>query len=142
MILFLLQNKVMKKILIPAIVLFSMLTSCGNNDAGTSETTEDTTRTQQNSGPDIKDESVRYGSDTVTFNGYVAYDDNIEGRRPVVLVVHEWWGLNNYVKERAKQLAAMGYLAMAVDMYGNGKEAANPEEAMALATPFYKTPQL
>lgn len=132
----------MKRQFIPGLILLSLLGSCGNNDTGTSGNGGDTTRSESASAPDVKDETVRYGSDTVTFNGYIAYDDNLEGKRPVVIVVHEWWGLNEYVKERAKQLAGMGYLAMAVDMYGNGKEAANPEEAMALATPFYKSPQL
>jgi len=56
--------------------------------------------------------------------------------------VHEWWGLNDYPKKRAKQLAEMGYIAIAVDMYGDGKVAANPQEAMAMATPFYKNPEL
>ncbi|MDG2304168.1 MAG: dienelactone hydrolase family protein [Candidatus Binatia bacterium] len=52
--------------------------------------------------------------------------------RPGVLVVHEWWGLNDYVKGRAQQLAALGYEALAVDMYGGGQTAANPEEANGL----------
>jgi dienelactone hydrolase len=60
----------------------------------------------------------------------------------VVLVVHEWWGLNDYTKMMARKLAALGYLAMAVDMFGNGKNAANPEEAKELTTPLYKDPQL
>ena len=132
----------MTKLYFLALVFVSTLASCGNNDAGTTKSPEDSTHARQASEPDIKDESVSYGTDTVSFNGYVAYDGNREGRRPVVMVVHEWWGLNDYVKARTRQLAEMGYLAMAVDMYGNGKQASNPEEAMALATPFYKSPQL
>ena len=132
----------MKKHFLPALVFFSLVTSCGNNEANTSEKADDTKAAQPSAAPDIRDESVRYGSDTVTYNGFLAYDENREGRRPVVLVVHEWWGLNDYAKDRARQLAEMGYLAMAVDMYGNGKQAGNPEEAMALATPFYQSPEL
>lgn len=132
----------MKKLLIPVFLVFAVLASCGDNNANNSANGADAAQAQRSSGPDIRDESVRYGTDTVTFNGYLAYDDHREGRRPVVLVVHEWWGLNDYVKDRARQLAEMGYLAMAVDMYGNGKQAANPQEAMALATPFYKSPAL
>jgi dienelactone hydrolase len=59
-----------------------------------------------------------------------------------VLVVHEWWGQTDYVRNRAKQLAAMGYIAMAVDMFGGGRKAANPQEAGAMAMPFYQNPQL
>jgi dienelactone hydrolase len=88
----------------------------------------------------IKTETVTYSADGVTMNGYVAYDDAIKGERPVVLVVPEWWGLNDYVKRRARQLAELGYLAIAVDMYGDGKVAADPAEAGKMATPFYKDP--
>jgi dienelactone hydrolase len=76
------------------------------------------------------------------FNGYVAYNESAKGPRPVVLVVHEWWGVTDYVKSRARQLAEMGYLAMAVDMFGNGRTAGNPGEAQAFAGPFYGDPSL
>jgi dienelactone hydrolase len=56
--------------------------------------------------------------------------------------VHEWWGVNDYVRRRARQLAEMGYVAMAVDMFGNGKTADNPGDAGKLAMPFYENPQL
>jgi dienelactone hydrolase len=65
----------------------------------------------------------------MTFKGYLAYDDAITEKRPGVLVVHEWWGLNDYARKRAEMLAAEGYTALAVDMYGNGKQAAHPEDA-------------
>ncbi|RYG28222.1 MAG: dienelactone hydrolase family protein, partial [Chitinophagaceae bacterium] len=58
------------------------------------------------------------------------------------IVIPEWWGLNDYPKERAKQLAALGYIAMAVDMYGNGKTADNPDSAGKYATPFYQDPKM
>jgi dienelactone hydrolase len=70
------------------------------------------------------------------------YDAAKEGKRPAVLVVHEWWGQNDYVRNRAKQLAELGYIAMAVDMFGGGKTAANPQEAQAMAMPFYQNPQM
>ena len=72
----------------------------------------------------------------------MAYDENIEGKRPAVLVVHEWWGLNDYVKMRVRELAKLGYIAMALDMYGNGKRADNPTDAGNLAGPFYQNPQM
>ena len=67
---------------------------------------------------------------------------NKEGKRPAILVVPEWWGLNDYTRSRAKQLAELGYIAMAVDMYGDGKIGNDPKEAQALATPYYKDPTL
>lgn len=90
----------------------------------------------------IREENVSYTSNGVTLKGYVAYDERITGKRPAVLVVPEWWGLNDYVKSRARQLAEMGYIAMAVDMFGDGKVASNPQEAQALTAAFYKDPQL
>lgn len=90
----------------------------------------------------LKDENVSYSANGTNMNGYLAYDANKQGKRPAVLIVHEWWGLTDYPKMRAKQLAELGYVAFAVDMYGNGKTAANPQEAQSLATPFYKDPNL
>lgn len=90
----------------------------------------------------IKEEPVTYSVGGKNYNGYVTYDSNQAGKRPAVLVVHEWWGLTNYPRSRAKQLAELGYIAMAVDMYGDGKTAADPKEAQALATPYYKDPTL
>lgn len=90
----------------------------------------------------IKTEMVTYTADGTTMYGYVAYDSAIKGKRPVVLVLPEWWGFNEYVKKRARQLAELGYLAMAVDMYGDGKVATTPDEAGKLAGPFYGDPQM
>lgn len=92
--------------------------------------------------PKLKEENVTYTGDGVTMNGYVVYDENKEGKRPAIMVIHEWWGLNDYAKRRAKQLAELGYIAMAMDMYGNGKTADNPDSAGKLATPFYQNPQM
>lgn len=77
----------------------------------------------------IKGETVEYTSNGTTLKGYLAYDDSIEGKRPGVLVVHEWWGLNDYTKMRADMLARLGYTALAVDMFGEGKIAAHPSDA-------------
>jgi dienelactone hydrolase len=92
--------------------------------------------------PVIKEVMVSYKSGNITFKGFIAYDESLKGKRPVVLVVHEWWGLNDYTKMRARKLAGLGYIAMAVDLFGNGKNAVNPKEAQDLTMPFYKDPQL
>jgi dienelactone hydrolase len=82
----------------------------------------------------VQGKEVSYQANGVTLKGYVAYDDAIKGRRPAVLVVHEWWGHNNYVRHRADMLAKLGYTALAVDMYGDGKLANHPDDAGKFAT--------
>lgn len=79
-------------------------------------------------------EQVTYTVDGKTMKGYLAYDANSKKQRPGVLVVHEWWGLNDYVRKRADMLAGLGYTALAVDMYGDGKTADHPKQAGAFAT--------
>lgn len=78
---------------------------------------------------EIKTEAVEYKAGDTVLKGYIAYDDRIKGKRPGVLVVHEWWGHNDYVERRARMLAEMGYTALALDMYGDGKQAAHPGDA-------------
>lgn len=90
----------------------------------------------------IKEDAVSYTLDGKTYKGYVVYDSSKQEKRPAVLIVHEWWGLTDYPRMRAKQLAELGYIAMAVDMYGDGKTAEDPKTAQDLATPFYTDPQL
>jgi dienelactone hydrolase len=101
-----------------------------------------TTSGEKLSSPKIKEEKVTYKVGNTVFKGVVCYDENLKGKRPAVLVVHEWWGLTDYPIMRAKMLAELGYIAMAVDMFGNGKIAANPTEAQAYTKPFYADPQL
>ena len=73
--------------------------------------------------------NVEYSAQGVVLKGFLAYDDKIQGKRPGILVVHEWWGLNDYARKRAKMLAGLGYTALAVDMYGEGKQAMHPADA-------------
>ena len=79
---------------------------------------------------EVVGEEVSYRTDSTELKGYLAYDDSIKGPRPAVLVVHEWWGHNDYARTRARMLAQMGYTALAVDMYGDGKRADHPDDAM------------
>jgi dienelactone hydrolase len=79
--------------------------------------------------PELIEKEISYGTGDVSMNGYLVYDNSIDEKRPGVLVVHEWWGHNPYARERARKLAELGYVALAVDMYGNGKQAGHPEDA-------------
>ncbi len=82
-----------------------------------------------NAHAEIVTKEVSYQQGSTTLKGLIAYDNSVEGKRPGILVVHEWWGHNSYARSRAKQLAKLGYTALAVDMYGNGKIADHPEDA-------------
>jgi dienelactone hydrolase len=86
----------------------------------------------------IRAETVEYKHGDVVLQGYLAYDDSVVGKRPGVLVVHEWWGINPYIKRRVEQLAKLGYVAFAADIYGKGMRASTPEEAGKLAG-IYRT---
>ena len=72
---------------------------------------------------------IEYSVADASHQGYLAFDDEIAGPRPGVMIVHEWWGLNDYIVRRAHMLAELGYVALAVDMYGGGRIAENPDEA-------------
>lgn len=87
--------------------------------------------------PQIVGEAVAYTHDGVELEGYLAYDANREGKRPGILVIHEWWGLQEHPKERARRLAGLGYVAFCVDMYGKGKVTDDPKQAGAWAAAFY-----
>lgn len=76
---------------------------------------------------------VSYEHGDLPLEGYIAYDPSRQGKRPGVLVIHEWWGLNEYPRRRARQLAGMGYVAFAADMYGHGTVAETPKQASELA---------
>ncbi len=83
-------------------------------------------------------QEVSYDAQGVTMKGYLAYDKDIKGKRPGILVVHEWWGHNDYARKRAMMLAGLGYTALAVDMYGDGKQADHPDDAGKFAAAVSK----
>jgi dienelactone hydrolase len=86
----------------------------------------------------VKTEVVEYKQGSTVLEGYLAYDDSVKVAKPGVVIVHEWMGLNDYAKRRARELAAMGYVALAADIYGKGERAKDMKEAGELATK-YKT---
>ena len=78
---------------------------------------------------EIVTQEISYQQGDTTLKGFVAFDDAIEDVRPGILVIHEWWGHNDYARKRARMLAELGYTALAVDMYGDGKTADHPDDA-------------
>lgn len=81
----------------------------------------------------VTSKKITYKHGDVSCVGYLAWDDAVEGPRPGVLVVHEWWGLDEYARKRADQLAGLGYVAFAADMYGEGKVAEHAKDAGEMA---------
>ncbi len=106
-----------------ATIILILSVSCKENKDQTSETENEPLPVK------VKGIEVTYATDSTSLKGYIAYDENQKGKRPAILIVHEWWGHNDYVRERADMLANLGYTAMAVDMYGDGKQADHPDDA-------------
>jgi dienelactone hydrolase len=78
---------------------------------------------------EVQTQEVEYTQNGTILKGYLAYDSSTMGKRPGILVVHEWWGHNKHARERAHMLAKIGYTALAIDMYGDGKLANHPKKA-------------
>jgi dienelactone hydrolase len=83
---------------------------------------------------EVKTKVVEYEYGGTKLKGLLAWDDSVKGKRPGVLVVHEWWGLNRHAKERAERLAELGYVAFACDMYGEGQVTEHPKKAGEMAS--------
>lgn len=114
-------------------ILLTQFVAC-NTPKSEANTDTDSSESAQMSSASVVGEEVQYAADTVQMMGYIAYDKNISGPRPAVLVVHEWWGHNEHARNAADKLAAMGYLALAVDMFGGGQVAAHPQDAGAFTS--------
>ena len=90
----------------------------------------------------IEGKTVVYQAGDTVMKGYLAFDKARTGKRPGVLVVHEWWGLTDYCRMRARMLAELGYTALAVDMFGDGQTALNPDDAKRLTGEVMKDPKV
>ncbi len=122
-------------------IITILISSCNGNEKDESKTTVTTDATSTTKAI-IQSENVDYMSDGLTMKGFVSYNADTTKLKPVVLILPEWWGIGEYTRGRAMQLAELGYLAFAVDMYGEGKTAETPVEAGKLATPFYTSATL
>ncbi|HZE86030.1 MAG TPA: dienelactone hydrolase family protein [Puia sp.] len=122
------------KLLAGSLLVTGLFAACNNE-------TKPDTQAAAAPGSGLKEETITYQGDSATMNGYLVYEDSITKRQPVVLVVPEWWGLVDYPKERARQLAKLGYVALAIDMFGDGKTFDNPDSAKKYAMPFYYHPE-
>jgi dienelactone hydrolase len=87
---------------------------------------------------EVKTETVEYRQGDTVLQGYLAYDTAVKGPRPGVLLIHDWMGCSDHQKEQVQKLAALGYIALAADLYGKGVRPANAQEAGAEAGKYYK----
>jgi len=129
------------KLLVINLAILFFIISC-NNSKNKNETINIKDSAMTNTTSAIKEDTVSMIVNGKNYVGFVAYNENEKGKRPGILVIPEWWGLNDYIRSRAKQLAELGYVAMAVDMYGDGKLGNDPKEARHLATPYYNDPAM
>src|SRR5881396_2010023 len=88
----------------------------------------------------VKTRAIEYRQDGTVLQGFIAWDDAARGKRPGVLVVHEWWGHNEHARNQARRLAEAGYVGFALDMYGKGKVTTHPQDAQAFASEATKDP--
>ena len=115
------------------LVIFSatLLAACGSSQESNADKEMDMRDSVELAKkPYVEGREVRYTTDSTTMTGYLAYDSNIEGKRAGILIVHEWWGHTDHVRKRADMLAELGYVGFALDMYGDGKKADHPDDAM------------
>lgn len=117
----------MKKLMSIVAGIF-LITSCASNNVKSGE-------------KNIKETVVNYNSGSTKLKGYLVKDQNSNEKRPGVLIVHEWWGNNDYARMRAKMVAELGYTVMALDMYGEGKTVETPNEAGELAKKTMSNPE-
>lgn len=89
---------------------------------------------------DVKTREIEYRQGDTVLRGFIAWDDAVKSKRPGVLVVHEWWGLNEHARAAARHLAEAGYVGFAIDMYGNGKVATHPQDAQGFMVEATKDP--
>lgn len=88
----------------------------------------------------IQEEAVTYKDGDTVLKGFIVYDDASKAKRPGIIVVHEWWGINQHMRDEARRYAVAGYTAFVADIYGDGKTADNPKDAGAMVVALRKTP--
>ncbi|NIQ00092.1 MAG: dienelactone hydrolase family protein [Nitrospinaceae bacterium] len=131
-----------------AFILIFSFTACSDSDVQKNGGGPSDSEVQTTEGPppdsespkkaDIQTQEIDYTAGDTTLKGYLAWDKAVTGKRPGILVVHEWWGHNEHARERARMLAKLGYTALAVDMYGDGQTADHPKKAGELMSAAMK----
>lgn len=120
------------------IIAFSVILSACKSDKKEENQKEQGEVIQEENPIEVIGKDISYETKSTIMKGYIAHNSAIEGKRPGILVVHEWWGHDEFAREKADELAEMGYVALAVDMYGQGKQAEHPDEAMEFSSRLMK----
>ena len=117
----------------PVITLILALaaSACAGGESGDAD---DEAQAEMAAEAQIETREVEYTANGTVLQGFVAWDASMEGQRPGVLVVHEWWGHNEHARNQARRLAEAGYVGFALDVYGKGMLATHPESANAMMT--------
>lgn len=129
----------MKSLAVVLIALTLILFSCTYGDKKASGTIAPI---GEESSMLIRSDSVVYYADSMKCIGYASVDTSTMDKKPIVLIIPEWWGVGDYVKNRSVKLAKLGYFALVADIYGKGTYAEDPTEAQGLSEPFHSDFQL
>jgi dienelactone hydrolase len=127
----------MKNLIVLILTLPLAIISC-KTESKDKAASKQTSTIQKEDPVSIVGEEITYKTDSTLMRGYVAHNSAIDEERPGIIVVHEWWGHDDFARKKAEKLAELGYVALAVDMYGQGKTANHPEEAMAFSSKVMK----
>ena len=127
----------MKNLIVLILTLPLAIISC-KTESKDKAVSKQTSTIQKEDPVSIVGEEITYETDSTLMRGYVAHNSAIDEERPGIIVVHEWWGHDDFARKKAEKLAELGYVALAVDMYGQGKTANHPEEAMAFSSKVMK----
>jgi dienelactone hydrolase len=120
------------------LIVTASLLACKSENKEEGNNTEAVESIQKEDPIQVIGKEITYESDTTLMRGYIAHNSALKEKRPGIIVVHEWWGHDDFARNKADELAEMGYVALAVDMYGEGKQAEHPEEAMAFSSSVMK----
>jgi dienelactone hydrolase len=118
-----------------------LLAACSHSGAKTSAPTIESSPTDPAPGLRIGTQELTYEADGVKLKGFLAWPASAVDKRPGVLVAHEWWGINDYARDRARKLADLGYVALALDMYGDGKSSEHPADAKVMMMQVMSNPE-
>lgn len=127
----------MKNLIVLILTLPLAIISC-KTESKDKAASKQTSTIQKEDPVSIVGEEITYETDSTLMRGYVAHNSAIDEERPGIIVVHEWWGHDDFARKKAEKLAELGFVALAVDMYGQGKTANHPEEAMAFSSKVMK----
>lgn len=127
----------MKNLIVLILTLPLAIISC-KTESKDKAASKQTSTIQKEDPVSIVGEEITYETDSTLMRGNLAHNSAIDEERPGIIVVHEWWGHDDFARKKAEKLAELGFVALAVDMYGQGKTANHPEEAMAFSSKVMK----